>query len=401
MRKIEVIKPSWVIHISHTLSLVQQQLWNVLLAFARDNLAKQAIHSIDVRILQHYLGNKRSIDYLQNMLDALCTIESFNVINKTKQVYARNKFRLLSFAIIEDGQCRYSFSNDLIPHLVNPRSYAKINLLMQKKFKSKHSLIIYELCVDYLHIERTPSFTLAALKTYLGIEPHEYAAFKHFNYKIIKKVISEINKKADLSIEAKFDIKNGDDLIWFTIKKKTRTTIDIKKMVYKAAKQIPRHDTERCEFDPIKNLKDRGISDKRAKQIITLFSTQEIQKVINDVQRNIEKVINPGAFLNQIFNTKEKEKKVMGARKIDTFDYEKQKQIAEHRNFIQNRIQEIWNDLPADRKQSLDAAYEQWKIQQNFAFNFVGSKALYYGIFLEEVLLTPQEKNFDEWMRNK
>ena len=91
---------------------------------------------------------------------------------------------------------------------------------MQKKFKSKHSLIIYELCVDYLHIERTPSFTLAALKTYLGIEPHEYAAFKHFNYKIIKKVISEVNKKADLSIEAKFDVKNGDDLIWFTIKKK-------------------------------------------------------------------------------------------------------------------------------------------------------------------------------------
>ena len=61
MSKIEVIKPSWVIHISHTLSLVQQQLWNVLLAFASNNLAKQAIHTINVRILQHYLGNKRSI----------------------------------------------------------------------------------------------------------------------------------------------------------------------------------------------------------------------------------------------------------------------------------------------------------------------------------------------------
>ena len=168
MSKIEVIKPSWVIHISHTLSLVQQQLWNVLLAFARDNIAKQAIHSIDIRILQHYLGNKRSIDYLQNMLDALCTIESFNVINKTKQVYARNKFRLLSFAVIEDGQCRYSFSNDLIPHLVNPPSYAKINLLMQKKFKSKHSLIIYELCVDYLHIRAHTFIYTCGIKNILG-----------------------------------------------------------------------------------------------------------------------------------------------------------------------------------------------------------------------------------------
>ena len=70
-----------------------------------------------------------------------------------------------------------------------------------------------------MHIGRTRSFTMDALKTYLNIEPHEYAAFKHFNYKIIKKVIAEVNRKSDLLIEAKFDIKNGNDLIWFAIKK--------------------------------------------------------------------------------------------------------------------------------------------------------------------------------------
>ena len=39
--------------------------------------------------------------------------------------------KLLSFAVIEDGLCRYSFSNDLIPQLVNPSTYARINLLTQ------------------------------------------------------------------------------------------------------------------------------------------------------------------------------------------------------------------------------------------------------------------------------
>ena len=391
MSKTEVIKASWVVHISHELSLVQQQLWNVLLAYAYDNLSKQSIHLIDVRILQHYLGRNRSINYLQNMLDALCTIESYNLINKTKQIYERNKFNLLSFAVIEDGLCRYSFSNDLIPQLVNPSTYARINLLTQTQFKSKHSLIVYELCIDYLHIGRTRSFTMDALKTYLNIEPHEYAAFKHFNYKIIKKVIAEVNRKSDLLIEAKFDIKNGNDLIWFAIKKKTRTIINMQKMIYKAAKQIPRQDVENCEFDPIKKLKEHGMSDQKAKQIVTIFSAQEIQKVINDVQRNIEKVLSPASLLAQIFNGKEKEKKVMGARKADTFDHEKQKQISEHTQFIRNRIKDIWESLPDDRKQSLDVAYEHWIVKRNHTFNFVGSKKLYYPVFLELTLLTPEE----------
>ncbi len=130
MSKQEVIKSSWVIHISHELSLLQQKLWNILLAPVYDNLVNQEIHSIDVRILCFYLGKNRSIQYLQTALSELCEIESFNLINKTKQAYSRNKFRLLSSAVIEDGICRYAFSNDLIPQLMNPPSYAKINLLM-------------------------------------------------------------------------------------------------------------------------------------------------------------------------------------------------------------------------------------------------------------------------------
>ncbi len=101
MSKQEVIKSSWVIHISHELSLLQQKLWNILLARAYDNLVKQEIHSIDVRILCFYLGKNRSIQYLQTALSELCEIESFNLINKTKQAYSRNKFRLLSSAVIE------------------------------------------------------------------------------------------------------------------------------------------------------------------------------------------------------------------------------------------------------------------------------------------------------------
>ncbi len=401
MSKIEVIKSSWIVHISHGLSLIQQQIWNVLLSHAYDNLSVQNIHSIDIRILLFHLGNNRSLGYLQTILDGLCTIESFNLINKTKQVFARNKFKLLSSAVIEDGFCKYSFSNDLIPHLVNPPSYAKINLLIQKKFKSKYSLVIYELCVDYMHIGRTRAFTVNELKTYLGIEEHEYTIFKHFNYKVIKKAISEINQKADLSIEVKFDVKNGDDIVWFSIKKKTRTTIDVRKLITKATKQIPRQAIEDCAF---MQLKEHGISHKKAKHIFDVFGLHEIQKVINEMQHDIEKIVNPAAFITKIFNSKEKERskqiRVMGTRKATTSDFDKQELIVKHRKFVTNRIQELWDQLADDRKQSLDAAYDQWIIKQNLPAHLIG-RAILHPLFLEQVLLLPQEKNFDEWVNRK
>lgn len=404
MSKTEVIKASWVVHISHDLSLIQQQLWNALLANAYDNLAVKTIHEIDLRILLFHVGKNRSISYLQTILSQLCTIESYNLIDKTgwpkfsDQKVTKNKFRLLTTAIIEDGLCKYSFSTDLIPQMVNPPAYAKINLLTQRAFKSKYSLIVYELCVDYLHIERTPRFTIEQLKTYLGIEQTEYKEFKHFNYKIIKKVISEVNQKSDLSIAVKFECKNGIDYLWFTIHKKTRTEIDMAKMAYKAARKIPMRDMQSCPFT---QLKEYGVSDKKAHEIIQLFSTQDVQKALHELQRNFEKIANPSAWLASIFNKqKDPHQKIMDVRTINSFDYEKEKRIEEHRNYINNRVKEIWESMPHERKQSINVAYEQWIIKQDFKFNFIGSRSLFFPIFLEEVLLENHEKNFDTWNNN-
>lgn len=397
MSREEVIKSSFVIHISHELSLVQQQLWNILLNQAYNNLGKQTIHYVDVRILFYYLGKSRSILYLQNILDQLCTIESYNLINKTSQQCNRNKFKLLSSAAIEDSICRYSFSNDIIPQLINPHAYAKINLLMQRKFKSKYSLIIYELCKDYLHIERTRTFTLDGFKTYLGITPHEYTMFKHLNYKIIKKAISEINQKADLSIAVKFDVKKGQDILWFTIKKKTRTSITVQKVLRNMIKKIPKPSIEQC---PFMQLKDHGISDQKAKRIVSIFSPQEIQKVIQEVHSNLEQ-INLAALITKIFNIKEKGRsqsiKVMSAKKTECSN-DKQKLMQEHSKFVENQINALWEQLPDDRKQSLDAAFDQWIMKQGVCPNFV-IRPLVRPVFLKQVLLMPKERDFDEWVK--
>ncbi|MBY0110127.1 MAG: replication initiation protein [Candidatus Babeliaceae bacterium] len=399
MIKVEGIKASWVIHISHTMSLVQQQLWNVLLAHAYDNLKVNGVYTIDTRTLSYYLGKNRSVDYLRSVVESLCIVESFNIINKTKHLLVRNKFKLLSKGVIEDGMCTYAFSNALMPQLINPRSYAKINLLMQAQFKSKYALVLYELCLDYFGFERTKAFTVAELKTYLGIGQHEYPEFKHFNYKIIKKAVAEVNKVSDISIAVNFDAKKGVDSLWFTIKKKMRTVIDAARVVQGVA-QVPQ-EVEPCPFT---QLKEHGVSDRKAKHIKSLFSAYEIQKVIDDVQRNIETVLNPAAVITKIFNSKEKQKiqpRFTGARKANEFDHEKAKLIHQHRVFIDNRLKELWQDMSKKDKQSLNNAFELWTLEQKFAVNFTGSRDFYHSLFLEQSLLLPHEKNFDEWALNQ
>ena len=317
MSKNEVIKSSWIIHITHQLSLLQHQIWNVLLAYAYKNLLTQDVHYLDVRVLLSHIRTTRNRDHLRKVLNELCSIDRYNLINKTNQltlkvwraqgfgghVPLKHGFCLLANAFIEDGFCKYSFPPDLIPQLANPPSYAKINLLMQSKFSSKHSLVIYELCKDYAGIEQTPAFSINGLKNYLGIEPNEYPVFKHFNYKIIKKVVAEINEKSDLAIAVKFGTKNREDFVWFAITKKYRTIVDIQKLVQKERSKKIQPPTEVCQFT---QLKHHGVADHKAQEIIKVFSMSEIQHVLNTMQRNFEKIINPGAFLTDAFNKMQK-----------------------------------------------------------------------------------------------
>ena len=395
MSKKEVIKSSWVIHISHRLSLIPQQIWNVLLAYAYDNLTTKQIHHLDVRILLSYVGKTRNISHLKIALQQLCIIESYNLINKTGKQDLKQKFSLLASAAIEDGFCKYSFSPALIPQLVNPPSYAKINLLMQSVFKSKYSLAIYELCVDYAGIERTPQFTIDALKHYLGIDKNEYKEFKHFNYKIIKKAILEINQKADLSIAVKFGGKNEDALLWFSIKKKMRTSIDVEKLITKVRKQPERKLISAC---PFQQLKQYGVSDQKAKEILEIFKPSDIKKIIDELECDIKKICNPAAWLTKMFNTKKSEQvKIIGAKKCNGIDFVVHELKQKHQKFVSHRVQEVWDGLSEDRKNTIDISFEQWMASQDFKFIFSGSDKIFRRIFLEQLLLTPQERNFDEW----
>ena len=202
----EVIKASPAIQIQSRISLLQRRAWNVLLANAYNELPDKDIHSVSVVELAAKLGfGDGNQEYLKEMLRSLrsCEVE-WNLLNKdNKQEWG--VAGLLAEVRISDGICFYQFPHTLRLKLHNPRVYAKLNLRLQNRFRSRYALVLWEVCFDYFDTERdqgeTPFIPLEVFKSLMGLEKDEYPIFKELNRNVIKPAIKEINALTDYYVE--------------------------------------------------------------------------------------------------------------------------------------------------------------------------------------------------------
>lgn len=207
--KKEVVKHSSAIQISNPINLLQRRAWNVLLAHAYDDLQNKHVHQIDVTDLNKYLDfSYKNIKYLKETLRALvkCLVE-WNLLNKDKEV-SWGVSALLASVRIEKGKLFYSYSHFLREQLFNPKMYAKISLSIQNKFKSKYSLALYELCLDYFRVQdntgETPFIPLDTFKKSMCVDESMYANFGQLRKRLIKEPINEINEISDLDVSVSF-----------------------------------------------------------------------------------------------------------------------------------------------------------------------------------------------------
>ena len=128
----------------------------------------------------------------------------WNLLNKDK----KEKWgfaNLLASAEIENGICSYEFPKPLRLKLHNPRVYAKLNLRLQNRFRSRYALVLWEICFDYFDTDRdqgeTPFIPLETFRELMGIEADEYQTFKALNQFVIKSAIKEINDLTDYHVE--------------------------------------------------------------------------------------------------------------------------------------------------------------------------------------------------------
>ena len=203
----EVIKASPAIQIQSNISHLQRRAWNVLLANAYNELPHTDTHHVNVVDFAAKLGfNSKNEDYLKETLEALvdCTVK-WNLLGKDKK-QEWGVASLLASAQIKDGICSYEFPKLLRLKLHNPRVYAKLNLRLQSRFKSRYALILWEVCFDYFDRDRekgqTPFIPLETFRELMGIEADEYRTFKALNQTLIKPAVKEINEITNYLVEA-------------------------------------------------------------------------------------------------------------------------------------------------------------------------------------------------------
>ena len=202
----EVIKASPAIQIQSKISLLQRRAWNVLLANAYNELANKDIHRVSLNELAAKLGfGDGNQEYLKEVLKSIvdCTVE-WNLLNKdNKQVWGAAS--LLAFVKIEEGFCFYQFPHPLRQKLYNPRVYAKLNLRLQNRFKSRYALVLWEVCFDYFDTERdqgeTPFVPLETFRELMGLQTGDYTTFKSLNQWVIKPAVKEINDVTNYHVE--------------------------------------------------------------------------------------------------------------------------------------------------------------------------------------------------------
>ncbi len=195
------------IHTDGHLSLLQRKLTNVLLLNAYDALLTQTEHEIDEKTLCVMLGyDSNDRKPLKESLKALATVHAeWNILDDNKEEVEWGVSSLLSHAVLSRGKCRYGYSPALAEKLYNPDIYASINMRIQRKFRSKHALALYENCYRFKTVRSTGWWDLKTFRRLMGVDDSDYyRQFKHLNAKVIKPTVKEINAVSDIEITPEF-----------------------------------------------------------------------------------------------------------------------------------------------------------------------------------------------------
>ncbi|MFN8579148.1 MAG: RepB family plasmid replication initiator protein, partial [Candidatus Sericytochromatia bacterium] len=188
-----------------------KKLWFELVYYAFPQMGSQRKYMISLNKLKELLGwqdDTGNNDKLKQALKGLNeTVVSWNIFNKDKK-NTWECFPLLAGCRIPEnsGVCIFEFSSFLEERFLSmgEEAYVKIDLVVSKKFQSKHSLSMYCLALDYLMLEMGYSekkFSIQELRRYLALKEGEYKLIGHFNDRIIRPSEKEINETSDMDIQ--------------------------------------------------------------------------------------------------------------------------------------------------------------------------------------------------------
>lgn len=221
-KQTQVQKHTAMIHISNVLSLYARKCLNILIKNSFDSIEEiNKWHTISIPELISWLNDtgNYSTTHIQKVLTELqTTLIQWNIFDKDTEVKKMKNYKSATLMpeIIwnhDEGFLKYRFSPMLIEGLFMPaKIYAKINLWIQRDFKGKHAMVIWEYLIEILCVHTKPHeqtittnfITIDDVRALLGLKKDEYARFLDLNAHIIKKAVAEINKVSEINVEVDY-----------------------------------------------------------------------------------------------------------------------------------------------------------------------------------------------------
>lgn len=232
--------PQSLIHIKHTISLLQYKLWILLLQelkrqFDTNQLAdEKGFRSLSVQSIANNLGYLPKKQDIWNEIIGISDQKiAFNILEKNGEAVnygarfisefkvSKNRIWFKFPSVLEDAM--YGLDNaENIFHLLNWDIF--------NHFSGKYEAIIYKLCKDYIGVGRTPKMTIPLFRDYMGINKDEYPEFKKLNVRVISEPIARINESpvSDILVDVVFT-KNGRNIeeLYFIVKPKRQNVLSL------------------------------------------------------------------------------------------------------------------------------------------------------------------------------
>ena len=401
------------IHTSGELSLLERKLTNVLLLNAYERLLTSRTHKLPMNILCAMVGfESNDIAVIKGALRKIVsTAIEFNVLEDGKEVW--RTMSMLSFGEIREGICTYRYDEFLAERLYDPEIYATINMVVQRKFESGYALTLYENCLRYKAVGSTGWWDIEKFRRVMGATAAIYDEFKYLKRDVISKPMEQVNRIADIRIEAEF-------------RRAARKISSVRFLVRESAQQTLLKPDVADEYPEIRKnptflkLREHGIGERlalawvfndepRASAVVNYVEEKDKnQQVKGSTAGYIRTLIEDGVQLGKTPYQKATEQKKIEAvegRKKE----EAQQRLDEHRSDFQRiRTTEAVKALLPERVRELSDAF----VQQTGAKSQFDQKTGDFKDRFERIKFRtwlrlkvapgdPSEQEFEDWLKGK
>lgn len=290
-------------------------------------------------------------------------------------------FQILSRAKYynKEGYAEFRFHEELKPHLLNIKQYAKYFLRFFLALNSFYSKRVYELVTQYKNTQNQAGewqrkISIKDLREYVGIQPKEYNLYGHLKKRVIASSVSEITKKTDIELSFEEE-KLGRKVEYIIFKAKEKEN-------QKPLPELPSESETKEDFKSVALLTAHGVGAKQAQAFADTLEYGYIEFVVKRLEKTkkTEKIENSGGWLYTIlsargFEFEYRESQVKEAKKEEERKREaRKKELSEITGNVRKKYKEYFKNAV---NMSL-AVYEedQIKEKQEEFIQFLESKGI-------------------------